>query len=112
MNDDSLPSFDIQTSIPGRDSHLPAQDQRILVEIGSLPRLSPTARALHAGNAQLLTLGVNAANKLFDQFGLVARRLNHRGNLDECRQGPLLSKRKFRIWSIPTKARGAFTWCA
>src|SRR4051812_44920942 len=57
------------------------EHHRVLVELGLLPRLLPTRRALHDRHAELLVAAVHAADQLIDRLRLVP------GCLDPSRPG-------------------------
>src|SRR5512147_175299 len=56
----------------------PIEYQRIFVEFRRLPRLAPSGRTLHSGDADLCRAAVHQPNKLLDALWLIARSLNHR----------------------------------
>ena len=62
-----------------------AQHYGVLVELGGLARLLPSFGAVHAGDADMLGAGVDAADVLLDALGLVAGGLDHGRSLDELR---------------------------
>ena len=81
MGNDGLTGVDLKASPFGFDQEHPLQHDGKLIEAGSLPRLFPTSRALHPGDAHPLCSGVDPPDELLDQL---------------CRR-PLIEKVRYKI---------------
>jgi hypothetical protein len=55
----------------GLDPEHTCKHEREFIERGSLPRLLPSMRAVHTGDANLVRVSVYAADELFNAFRLV-----------------------------------------
>jgi hypothetical protein len=65
-----------------------------LLELGTLPRLPPSLRRGHAGDADRVVTRVDAAGELLDLLGLVAGGLDDGRLLDEVGHSQVLRNRQ------------------
>jgi len=84
MGDDALARGDVERAAFVRDAQHALQDYGEFFEFGCLARLDPSGGALHARDAQRLHLRVYAADKLFDDFRLVAGGFDSSRPRNEC----------------------------
>jgi len=85
MRDDGLSRLHIERPFPMCDSQQPLQNDRKLIELGSLAGLDPSLWAAHVSDAGRGGLGVHASNVFVDEFGLIAGGLNAGGLRDQSR---------------------------
>ena len=76
MGDHRLAARDVERSLFVRDAENSFQHDRVLVELGRLPRFLPPFRTSHVGDAHVGMFAIHAADKLIDQLRLVSRSFN------------------------------------
>jgi len=69
------------------DPYHPFEDDRDVVEVGTLAGFHPAAGRHHARHARHVVARVHAPDELLNLFRLVARRLHDGGAFDESRHG-------------------------
>jgi len=89
---DGLAGGDTVGAIAGFDLEFPAEDDGVFVEFGCLTGLAPAGGADHAGDAEGLRAGVDAAEEFFDGFGRVAVGLDAGGGFDDAGHGKSFAK--------------------
>src|SRR5579883_3669469 len=68
VGDDSLPGVNVERAALKFDAKHAFEDERVLIEIGRLPRFGPAGRAAHMSDAERLSIGVDASDVLIDEF--------------------------------------------
>ena len=87
VRDDGLPGMNIERASLKLDPKHAFQDERVFIEIGSLARFRPARRTAHMGDAERLSIGIDAADELVDELRFRAGCGDARGLFDQRGRG-------------------------